>query len=279
MISRQGWQARLLSGTALLVTAVVGSAHSGDARHAVIPLEHAHAHNDFEHGRPLFDALEHGFCSVEADVFLVEGQLLVGHSKRDLKPDRTLERLYLDPLRARAQANGGRIYPGVSTVYLLVDVKSDAAPTYAALHARLAGYADLISTIRDGHYEQKAITVVISGNRDKAGLASQKVRYAGLDGRIGDLDSDVPTHLMPWISDRWGMLFRWRGDGPMPAEERAKLAGYVRKAHAHGRQLRFWATPERPEVWTELRAAGVDLISTDQLGALQQYLLRENRPR
>src|SRR5438128_1656766 len=30
------------------------------------PLLHAHAHNDYEHTHPLFDALEQGFCSVEA---------------------------------------------------------------------------------------------------------------------------------------------------------------------------------------------------------------------
>lgn len=41
------------------------------------PLERAHAHNDYEHARPLFDALERGFNSVEADVHLVDGRLLV----------------------------------------------------------------------------------------------------------------------------------------------------------------------------------------------------------
>ena len=35
------------------------------------------------------DALDHGFCSVEADVFLVKDQLLVGHSSIDLRPERT----------------------------------------------------------------------------------------------------------------------------------------------------------------------------------------------
>lgn len=50
------------------------------------PLRHAHAHNDL-HERPLLDALEHGFASVEADVYLVDGQLLVGHTRAELKPD------------------------------------------------------------------------------------------------------------------------------------------------------------------------------------------------
>src|SRR5882724_1755773 len=99
----------------------------------VVPLPQAHAHNDYEHKRPLLDALDNGFCSVEADIFLVDGELLVGHNRKDLKPERTLEKLYLDPLRERAKANGGKVYPGGPAVFLLIDVKSEAKPTYAAL--------------------------------------------------------------------------------------------------------------------------------------------------
>ena len=68
---------------------------------AVAPLAQAHAHNDYEHDRPLLDALDHGFTSVEADIYLVDGALLVAHNRRDVKPERTLEKLYLDPLQER----------------------------------------------------------------------------------------------------------------------------------------------------------------------------------
>ena len=79
---------------------------------SVVPLRHAHAHNDYEHTRPLLDALDHGFCGVEADIYLVSGKLLVAHDRKDAKPERTLQALYLDPLRERVKANGGRVYPG-----------------------------------------------------------------------------------------------------------------------------------------------------------------------
>src|SRR5438128_9965118 len=92
----------------------------------VIPLKQAHAHNDYEHKRPLFDALDNGFCSVEADVFLEAGALLVGHARADLRPGRTLEKLYLDPLRERVKANAGRVYKNGPAIWLLVDVKSEA---------------------------------------------------------------------------------------------------------------------------------------------------------
>ena len=59
------------------------------------PLLTAHAHNDYYHTRPLLDALDQGFSNVEADVFLVGDQLLVGHYRWELRRDRSLESLYL----------------------------------------------------------------------------------------------------------------------------------------------------------------------------------------
>jgi hypothetical protein len=238
----------------------------------VIPLRHAHAHNDYEHKRPLFDALACGYCSVEADIFLRDGRLLVGHTPSSLKPDRTLESLYLDPLNKRAKENGGRVYRDGPPFFLLVDVKTEANPTYTALDKVLTRYADLLSVVRDGKFEERAVTIVVSGNRASELIAAQSVRYVGIDGRLTDLDATVPAHLMPWISDRWTQEFRWQGNGPIPADERAKLRQIVKKAHEHGRLVRFWATPDKVEVWKELREAGVDLINTDALSDLQQFL-------
>jgi hypothetical protein len=237
------------------------------------PLRNAHAHNDYLHSRPLFDALEQGFNSVEADVFLTNGQLLVGHTAAELKPGRTLEALYLDPLRERVRANGGKVYRDGPPFWLLVDVKTEAKATYAALHDVLAKYADLFTAVDGGKVEPKAITVVVSGNMAKEAMAAQAKRYAGYDGRATDLDSDVPAHLMPWVSDNWTKTFKWMGDGPMPEAERAKLRDFVARAHRHGRLVRLWATPEKAAVWQELRAAGVDLINTDQLADLRKFLL------
>jgi hypothetical protein len=255
----------------------IGLADDRPITSPVVPLVHAHAHNDYEHKRPLFDALDHGFCSVEADVYLRNGQLLVGHTPEDLRPERTLEKLYLDPLRERARANGGRVYRDGPTVYLLIDVKTEAKSTYKAVDTALARYADTFSVVDNGKFQQKAVTAVISGNRAPDLLAGQHVRYAGLDGRLSDIASTVPAHQMPWISDSWTAHFHWQGEGPMPAEERAKLRLLVAKAHRSGRLVRFWATPELATFWRELRAAGVDLLNTDQLTALQKFL-QEERP-
>ncbi len=255
-----------------LVLTVTGAALAADP---VSPLTNAHAHNDYEHPRPLFNALDQGFSSVEADVFLVDGKLLVGHTRFDLKPSRTLESLYLDPMRDRVRANGGRLYKNGPPAWLLVDVKTEANSTYAALDKVLANYADILTTVVDGKIARKAITVVVSGNMAKEAIAKQVHRYAGYDGRAADLNSEAPAHLMPWISDNWTKLFNWRGEGPISAEERAKLRDFVAVAHKHGRLVRFWATPEKPAFWAELRAGDVDLINTDELVELRKFLTQK----
>jgi len=236
------------------------------------PLENAHAHNDYWHKRPLWDALDQGFTSVEADIFLIDGKLLVGHDRDELRPERTLETLYLAPLEKRARENGGRIHLNARRFFLLIDIKSDSQTTYPQLHKLLSKYAHMLTVIEGENVRQGAVTVVISGNRPPLDQIDKTTRYCGLDGRIHDLHTDIPSHFMPMISDHWPSHFTWMGNAPMPEQERAKLRQIVNAAHKAGRVVRFWATPENETVWRELRLAGVDLIGTDRLDKLAAFL-------
>src|SRR5580698_9582247 len=103
------------------------------SRADVVPLTRAHAHNDYEHKHPLTDALAEGFCSVEADINLVDGKLLVAHSRAAVKPNRTLQSLYLDPLRERVKQYHGRVYPDGPPVWLLIDFKNSPKEMYPIL--------------------------------------------------------------------------------------------------------------------------------------------------
>ncbi len=262
-----------LSMILVAAASVMLAARSSSADPATVKqLAKAHAHNDYLHARPLLDALDHGFTNVEADIFLVDGKLLVAHERKDLKPERTLQTLYLDPLRKRVADNGGSVFPGGGSFTLLIDIKSAAEPTYAALAKVLAGYADIVSVVRGSKLVRKAVDVVISGNRPREGMEAEVVRYAGLDGRLSDLDSEISADFVPLISDNWALAFKWRGEGPISDVERAKLTQAVEKAHAHGRRIRFWATPDRPSVWRELYDRDVDLINTDDLPGLEKFL-------
>lgn len=254
-----------------LVIVALTPAVAASAAEPATPLPQAHAHNDYEHDRPLWDALEQGFCGVEADIHLVDGKLLVAHDADDVRADRTLENLYLAPLRERIK-DLGSVYPAGPRFFLLIDIKTDGAATYRVLREVLAGYADMLSTVRDGRLEPSTVTVVISGNRPIDMIAAENVRHCGIDGRLSDLGSAEPAHLVPWVSDNWTSHFRWRGDRPIGDEESKKLREIVQAAHAKGRMVRFWATPDTPEAWRILADAGVDLINTDDLAGLAAFL-------
>ena len=239
------------------------------------PLVRAHSHNDYVHARPLLDALDHGFCSIEADIFLVDGRLLVAHDRNKLEDNKSLQSLYLDPLRARAEKYHGSIYKKKCEVYLLIDIKTEAETTYRVLHDVLRGYAGMLTRFESNKTVTNAVTVVISGNRPRKLMESEVIRYAACDGLIRDLDAAVPIDLVPLISENWQLHFRWRGVGAFPDEERKKLVSIVDKAHIQGRKVRFWSIPNRPEFWREIYQAGVDLINADDLSALKSFLLQQ----
>lgn len=56
------------------------------------------SHNDYWRHAPLYSALAVGCTGIEADLWLQDNDLLVGHSKASLRLDWTLRQLYLDPL-------------------------------------------------------------------------------------------------------------------------------------------------------------------------------------
>jgi hypothetical protein len=290
----RGYGVLLFLGAAAAVLAIIISGFS--AREAasqddggVVPLERAHAHNDYEHARPLYDALDHGFKSVEADIWLIDGKLVVSHDDPRLPttttPKGTLKSLYLNPLKQEVNANGGSVYPGDPHYFtLLIDIKSEDVATYRALHEELRKYRAMMTRFGPDGVSDGAVTAIASGNRPRAYMEAQKVRYAAYDGRIpDDLGGDQnPQSFVPLVSQNWTNLFTWQGVGPMPEAERQKLHDIVTTAHEGGQRVRFWETPETPgareAVWRELVAAEVDYINTDHLAELQSFLLA-NDPR
>jgi hypothetical protein len=207
-----------------------------------------HSHNDYERSRPLLDALAAHMESIEADVFLVDGNLLVGHEREELVPGRTLESLYLKPLKDRLRELSA-IYR-TTPLILLIDVKTDAKSTFAAIHQRLADFK-LPSWIKP----------IISGNRDRSAILGDRKPLAQYDGRLTDIQ--FAGQGIPLISDDWSATFSWDGKGLMPADQLERLRSLVKQVHERRRKLRFWAAPDTEESWKTQLEAGVDLINTD----------------
>jgi len=242
----------------------------------VVPLPHAHAHNDYQHEQPLLDALSHGFTSIEADVLLIEGELYVGHDMpQGSHTLPTLKEAYLEPLSRIVHNHRGEVYPDFGgDFYLMIDIKTEAEATYQLLKQQLAEYQSMLSIDGKGQYQTGAVTVFLSGNRPMATISGESMRMVGLDGRPEDLGKNYASDLMPVISENYYKVIRWNGEGEIAAADYQKLTELTAKAHAEGKKVRLWASPDQENAWATLKKAGVDLINTDRLPELKEYLLK-----
>ena len=103
-----------------------------------------HSHNDYWRDVPFYSAISVGAVSVEADVWLYNGTLHIGHEQGALTNARTFESLYIDPILDTLQRqnptnssfltapthNGVFDTNGAQTLYLFVDVKTPGNTTW-----------------------------------------------------------------------------------------------------------------------------------------------------
>jgi hypothetical protein len=247
----------------------------------VSPLPKAHSHNDYAHKRPLFDALDNGFCSVEADFYLVDGEFLVGHLLKELKPERTLEALYLKPLLERCRKNHGKVYPEASDFYLWLDLKTDGNEIYPKLQKLLSQYDEIITSYDGKTKNTKAVLVIITGDVPRELILQEKGRrYMTFDGRPKDASSDIPAEMMSAVSEAWKKHFKWNGIGTMPEDELNVLKTQLRLSHQAGRKVRYWAAPQNEQFWKFADEIGIDFLNTDHLEKLRAFLTNsESVPR
>ena len=231
----------------------------------------AHAHNDYKHTHPLSDALSKGFTSIEADVFLIRDQLIVDHTYPLIKRNKNFEELYLKPLSDSCQKNKGHIYSNDTTsIILLVDVKSDASKTYEHLKLLLEKYSFMLSSYKNGVFTKGAVSIILSGNKPYEKLMADNNRYMFMDENLFSCNKALT--VCPLASTKYSNLLSWTGKGELKASEKENLIRYVKAAHAQGKKVRLWASPENKNVWELLLTCGVDLINTDQLEMLDLFL-------
>lgn len=151
-----------------------------DLTRDVTPI-HCHSHNDYWRRIPLYDALRWGCTGVEADVWLFDDELFVGHKTNALTRDRTFRSMYVDPLvrildsqntineiatSSDAAKYGVYEVDPTQTLVLLVDFKNSGHDTYPVVAQQLAPFREKgYLTYFDGESTIPGpITVVATGN-------------------------------------------------------------------------------------------------------------------
>jgi glycerophosphoryl diester phosphodiesterase len=250
---------------ALLLILVTSASFAGSPAR-LLP---AYAHNDYRNDRPLARALELGFRGVEVDYFVAAGELRVGHELDETTPGRTIESLYLAPLRERIRRHGG-VYPGGGEFILNIESKREGMDTYEVLHEVLARYEDILTVVCGGEAEPGPVQVILVGWRPPLDyMMEQPVRYAAVQVHYHELPADharYPSHLIKLISQNYNDKILSRGMEPVPPRMRRRLELLVGAAReVPGRLVRVYNVPTRRAAYEALLAAGVDLIGTKDI--------------
>ncbi|THH06611.1 hypothetical protein EW146_g9557 [Bondarzewia mesenterica] len=256
-----------------------------------------HSHNDYWRDVPLFTALSFGVASVEADVWLINQTLFVGHELAALTENRTFASLYIEPLTKILasmnpkdaftvnQTTPNGVFDTASNIplQLLVDIKTDGTEALpfvlkALEPLRSAGY---LTTFANGTLTQSVITVVGTGNSPLEGVKALEPRDYFFDAPLTQLnDTSLNTTwdatLSPLASTDYQVAVGWRGIGAISDAQRKKITDLVNDAQAKGIRARFWDTPgwpihAREKVWKELLTDGVDWLNADDLEAASEF--------
>ena len=233
------------------------------AQPATYTAANAHSHNDYEQKRPFHAAYELGFGSIEADVFLQNGELYVAHNLKDIQPERTLQALYLEPLLKAIGEHNGWPYANRQPLQWLIDIKTAGPATLAALQKVLAPHQKELQHVR----------IVISGNMPEPAQMAVQDKIFTFDGRKNLVYPKEASPMVKLVSNSiTDFGGTWNGKEPMGDAMRENIKTFIELQHAQKKLVRLWGTPNTELGYRTLKKLGVDYIGSDDLAGLAAFL-------
>ncbi len=227
----------------------------------------AHAHNDYEHPIPFYTAYKAGFGSIEADVFPVNGVLVVAHSKTAIQPQRTLKALYLEPLLKELSADTSR------RIKLLVDIKEDYKVVLPLLVQELEPLKQYLSTEQIPNH----LTILISGTRPPPAEYKNHPSFIFFDDDLRLLHSSDEWNRVGLVSLPFTKLSQWKGEGDISRKDKRAIRHTIDSVHSAGKPIRFWAAPDTESSWKLQMKLHADLIGTDKIDELSRFLQKHEK--
>jgi hypothetical protein len=257
--------------TGLMLLLLVVSPHSGLADSCtssfILP---AYAHNDYRNRRPLQDALALGYRGVEADVFRVGTELVVGHERSRLQPLRTLASLYLEPLRERLQACG-YVIADSTPFFLNIELKEVDSTAFRSLIGQLRLFDELFHAAPWGAAPVQVTLVGWWPSGDLDGWPAY-VRVQRIVTRTGlAATTGAPVGL---VSLDYGSVLNWAGRGTVSPAIQHALDAARDSARAMTAPLRVHHVPVNEAVYRWLLAHEGILIGTTDLKGTRALLER-----
>ena len=220
-----------------------------------------HSHNDYARRVPFYQAYAQQVASIEADVFLRDGKLLVGHEVEELSPDMTFEALYVEPVVTLFKRNGGRAWRDSDRhLQLMVELKSETGPTLRAVAEVLGRWPEVF----DPAVNPDAVRVTVTGRVPEPADFGDYPAYIRFDGAWDAEYTPGQLERVALISADFKRFSQWNGKGSIIPAEREKLERVIDKAHAWDKPVRFWGAPEGVTVYYTFYDMGIDYINTDR---------------
>ncbi|WP_430427549.1 alkaline phosphatase [Maribacter litoralis] len=220
-----------------------------------------HSHNDYKQNIPFWRAFGAEVQSIEVDVFYKNGKLMVAHEEGEIEENKTLERLYLNPLQEALDLN----LSANRSLQLLIDVKTDAYKTLDAIVASIKKYPSIISN--------KHVKIVISGNRPALEEYVDYPNYIYFDYQSLQPVTDTEVlDKIALVSVSFKNYSEWNGKGRLTSQDYNKVTEVIAQAHQLKKPFRFWATPDSKSAWKAFVNMGVDFINTDMPNACVAYV-------
>jgi alkaline phosphatase len=223
------------------------------------------AHNDYAKPNPFYNAYDKRVGYIEADIFLDGNSLYVAHVKSEIRNERTLEALYLTPLQKMILKNKGWAYPdSTMKLTLMIDLKTAGMSTIKKLAEQLKSYPELLTC--------PSLEIVISGNVPLPSLWDSIPSFIYMDGRPENFYTPEQLKRVSLISTNFNAHVKWRGRDTLPEKDGVVIRALVNEVHRKGKKIRFWATPDVENGWQALMNLNVDVIGTDTVDQLIEFL-------
>lgn len=222
-----------------------------------------HSHNDYKRNVPFYLAYSQQVYSIEADLFAAaNNNLLIGHDLEDLTPNATFRDMYVMPIVKLYKENNGRAWKNSDDeLQLMIELKSATEPTLSLVVDMLKDYPDVF----DQAVNPFAVKVVITGNVPQAADFHKYPAFISFDGQIDGDYTPEQLKRITLISPPFFEYAQWNGKGTLTADQKERVQAVINKAHAMGKPIRFWGTPEGITAWNTLHTMGVDIINTDRV--------------
>ena len=234
---------------------------SADSCHTAALLP-AYAHNDYRNRRPLQDALGLGYRGVEADVFRVGTELVVGHDRGALRGARTLARVYLQPLRDRLHACGF-VLSDSTPFFLNIELKEADPLAFGYLLGQLGEFEELFVVRGTGG---PAVQVTLVGWWPSPDFATWP-DYLRVQIAIEQLEHIpvIDSARVGFVSVDYEKFVRWGGRGAVPKGAERMLEAARESARSVAAPLRMHHVPLDAAIYKWLMSEGVTLIGATDL--------------